>query len=495
MLELSLNDIYTELIADPDLRRLGRYKVIAAEGQTIFPIDLDLTDFDIHLGEGDYTSAFVALCNTKARSINFGSSKFLDLYLDNTEFDECLLLEARASRLYFDFAAIKECRFGKFIAPEVYFDSATIGTIAGEHLRTGIVYVENLECPTYTNETLTGNGYRFIEGSDSEQMTSEVKQDSHPEQSDTPIRRISTHEFIEHLKEDPDLSRLGSYKVVSKLGDEIMEDLQINIDFDQRRINLGEGDFSTMRMYLGASRASLIDFSKSKFDSVNMGSAEIANCFFAESRVRELRFGDARIANIFGEQCRTEKIYLDRLACHQFNVNEIRAKQLRLGEAHLSELYLSRGEGVETIYCDHAELELLNLHEGKIREFHFGDSHIGRALVNKASIAELYVENLRAHTFYIDNACGNEIGRLEFSQITGIDHISLERALYSAEGERQVIGHIEGLASPLEHAILPETEQSGAEIQHVETQAELPEKKAELSNLQEGEGPRETRGN
>lgn len=493
MLELSLNDLYTELTADPDLRRLGPYKIIASEGQTILPIDLELDGEDIYLGEGDFTCAFVALCNTRARSIDFGACKFLDLYLDEAEFERCLLSEAHASRLYFDFAKINECRFGSLVAPEVYFDSATIGTLAGEKLVAGIIYIENLECPMYTEETLRPNGYRFIEGTDQRDDQGEL---SEIRVGETPaVREISPYEFMQLLRENPDMSRLGPYKISldSKEGSE--QELIIDIDFDGQHIVLGEGDFTAVHVNLEGARANLLDLSESKFDSIDMGNAEIANCFLATSEIRELRFGDARIANVFGEQCRTETTHLDRLTCHQFNVNEIRAREIHLNEARVSEMYLSRGEGVEAMYCDSVSMEILNLHEGNIREFHFGDAHVTRALVNKATIDELYVEGLQTNIFYIDNALGNEINHLIFEQIAEIDHISMERAFDETDSKRRVINRIEGYASPLQYAILPEGEQAPAENRTAETELELPEKHPELRSMQEGEGPREIRGN
>jgi len=451
--DISFKELWSELVHDPDLRRLGSYRVVADPEQTIFPIDINFEGKDVHFGDGDFTDGFVAMSKTKAGTINFGSSKFFDLYLDDLEAEQISFESARASRLYFDQAKLVECRFDDFVAPEVYFDDASIAHITGDRLRAGTVFLERLQSPGFRSSDMSDNAYRVIRAEESTDIPEISKELTDPE-----ARIISTREFQQLIGEDADLRRLGPYRVVPEFDSEDARILRINLELRDRIVNFGQGDFTELKVQLAETKASLVDFASSKFDTIDFADAEIGDCFLAGSELTELSFGRARIVNVFGEQCRAAVIRFEALECQQFNANEIHARQLQLREARIRELYLSRGDGIEEIYFDNAELQLLNLHEGSIREVHFGESTVQCALINKAHIRELNIENLRADKLYICNDGRNEIGKLKFEQIEGIGMIILERAFY--DETRRVFGDIEGYASrirlPELHEPLPE---------------------------------------
>ena len=450
VMELSLDDFCSLLRADPDLRRLGEYKVVAGEGQTIFPIDMDFEGRSVQLGGGDFTDGFVAFAGTKAESVDLGTSKFVDLYFDDLDAERLLLSAARASRLYFDQARLKECHFDDFEAPEVYFDDAVIDTIEGGRLRAGIIHLERLNCPGFSLDQLATNTHRLLdcEGAAITPSGSHLRAEKESD-SGSEILLITPNEFLRYLVQDPDLSRLGEYKVELELGEDTRGELHLNSEFDDKTLSFGNGDFSSFKLFLGDSKASLVDFSESKFDDVDFQYAEFRDCFLAGGSFSEIRFGNARITNVFGEDSSTKAVYLDSLSAHQFNVNEIKAKEFRMGDAHVDEMYFSRGEGIEIMDCERAELGLLNLHEGQMREFHFGQSVVQKALINKAHLRGLYIEGLKADKLYIGNDGLNEIGKLEFSQITGIKEINIDKAFHERDG-RVVIQDVEGYFSPLE---------------------------------------------
>jgi uncharacterized protein YjbI with pentapeptide repeats len=438
--DISLKELCSELVDNPDLRRLGPYRVVADPEQSIFPIDINFEGKDVHFGDGDFTDGFVGMSKTKAGTINFGSSRFFDLYLDDLEAELVSFESARASRLYFDQAKLAECRFDDFVAPEVYFDDASIVHVTGDRLRTGTVFLERLQSPGFRPSDMSDNAYRVIRDGESTDIPGISEELTTPE-----ARIISTREFQQLIHEDADFRRLGPYRVVPELDNEDARILRINLELPDGIVNFGQGDFTELKVQLAETKAGLVDFAGSKFDTIDFADAEIGDCFLAGSELTEINFGKAKIVNVFGEQCSAAVIRFEALECQQFNINEMHARQLRLREARIRELYLSCGDGIEEIYFDNAELQLLNLHEGSVREVHFGESAVQRALINKAHIRELNIENLRADKLYIGNDGHNEIGRLRFDQIEGIGTISIERAFY--DETRQLFGDIEGFAS------------------------------------------------
>ncbi len=440
ILELSLNDLYTELLDDPDLRRLGPYKIVAAERQTIFPIDIDFGDKDVYLGEGDYTDGFVAFCDTKARSLDLGSSVFTDFYPDFMEIGRLRCSESRASRFYFDDAKLGECDFGSLVAPEVYFDRAVIGILQGEDLEAGIIYIGELASEGFQPAELGHNAHR---------VTFDI---DHPEQADAntetevesttaaaaEVKILSTREFLDSLlAENLDLSTFGEYRVVS----DDDTPLEINLDMEDREVNLGRGDFTSVSVTFRGTRAKLVDFAESKFEYLGFSDTKIENCFFAGLEAREVHFGDAVIENVFWERGRSDGVYMENLVAGQFNINSMVTGELRLGNSRVREMYLSVGEGVQRMYCEHAELDLLNLHEGRLEEVDFGESRIQKALINKARIGLVKAEGLQADKLYVGNDGKNEIGELRLGLHEGVREVDLEKTFYKdgREVDRPII--------------------------------------------------------
>lgn len=435
VLELSLKDLYAKLIEDPDLRRLGPYKIVAAERQSIFPIDVDCEGQQVHLGEGDFTDGFVAFCSTKAQGIDFGDAKFTDLYLDFLETDYLTFAQSQASRLYFDDAKIKECHFGDFTAPEVYFDTAIIEATLGENLQAGIIYVEASTAHSFELESLVPHAHRVTLDGGKLALPGETS-DSAAE-----VRVVGKNDFLRFLAEDGDLRRLGAYRVVLAADED--EELTIELDIHDAEINFGQGDFTALRVSFAETRVKTLDFANSNFSDVDMRESKVENCFFDEFSGRTLQFGSAEITNVFCETGSAQGAYLENLRAGQFNVNNLETAELRLGRARVGEMFLSRGEGVQRMYGELAELNLLNLHEGRLQELDFGQARIEKALINKAHIEIVRAEGLIADKLYIGNDGTNEIGKLELGLQLGIRELDLEKALPRPDGEgRLVIGEI-----------------------------------------------------
>ncbi len=484
--ELSLKELYAELMHSPDLRRLGRYKLIADAGQTVFPIDVDFEGKKVHLGDGDFTEGLVAFSNTRAASLDLGTSKFYDLYLDYLEAEQLIFSRAQASRVYFDYARVGDCQFKDFVATEVYFDEAVIAHISRERLRSGIIYLEHLQSLGFDPNDMSANAYRLVEAEKLFDVVNEAHANS-PEEATPEVRLISTREFLQFIDEDLDLRRLGLYKVVPEHDTEDARLLRIGLELDGCAANLGQGDFTELKVQLAATRARIVDFADSKFDVLDFVDSEIENCFLADSEISELGFGNAKITNVFGERCRTGAVNLASLECRQFNTNGMRIPELRLAEARIRELYLSRGDGVENMYFENAELGLLNLHEGQVNEVHFGDAVVGRALINKASVKELNIEHLKADELYIGDF-RNEIGRLRFNEgIEGIRSINIDEAFYAA---RRVLGEVEGYASRWPREMTADTAEQSDEIAKDSRDPELQQKPDSRERDVWLEGPR-----
>ncbi len=440
VLELSLNDLYTALFDDPDLRRLGPYKVVATERQTIFPIDIDFGDQDVHLGEGDFTDGFVAFCNSRARSLDLGSSVFTDFYPDFIEVDVLLCSESRASRFYFDDAKIGLCNFGKLVSPEVYFDRAQIDVLLPEELQSGVIYIEALESEGFNPERLISNAHRVTLDKGRIEDAAANKQAIVEGSDDTvvEVRILKAGEFIDYLLAgNLDLRGLGKYKVVPD-GD---SPLEINLDLEGRGLNFGAGDFTSVSISFCATRSEYVDFSESVFGHVDFRDSQIGSCFFADFQGKEVHFGNARMENVFWERGSAAFIYLDKLTAGQFNINDMETEEIRLGDSQVREMYLSTGEGVQRMFCEHAQIGLLNLHEGRLIEVDFGESRIHKALINKATIDLVKAEGLVADKLYIGNDGKNEIGELRLGLHEGVKEVDLEKALFKEgrEVERTII--------------------------------------------------------
>ena len=461
MLELSIKDLYEQLSQDPDLRRLGEYKVIAQKEKAVFPIELNLEGQDIHLGNGDFREAFTALSKTKARSLDFGNSVFTDLYLDYLEVEDLKFSSSRASRLYFDYAKVKNCNFGNFVAPEVYFDEVQAESIFGDNLETGILYLGKLKTINFDFEhiksrahriALDANGISFPEYKiDSE--TEDVRGENIGAGSEG-VLALSPDDFIQKLRENTDLRRLGRYKVIPPSDN---NSLVIDLNLRDKDVNFGDGDFSLLHTSFGDTVAESIDFHNCLFTKLKLGNlqakrldfshsqapfldfdySKMDECFFGDFQGYRIHFSEAEVKNVFGERALTESISLDSLAAEQFNVNGLRAESFMLARSEIREMYLSRGDGIRKMEFQESKLELLNLHEGELKEVNFGNSRITRAMINKSTIDVVHCENLTAEVMFFGNDGKNKIGLLEFGDNKRIKHLELEEILAS-ERDREI---------------------------------------------------------
>lgn len=443
---LLLSDLYRELESNPDLRRLGEYKVVPDKGKAILPIDVKFDGKDIHLGNGDFRDGFVAFAHSTARSVDLGTSQFTELYLDSLKVENVIFADSKASRLYFDTAKIGECHFGNFQAAEMYFDTAVVGAIHGEGLKAGHIYIEGEDKPNVDQELLIDNAYRIslgvdrttVEGSVEDATAKADIEEVAPEEE--PVREITADEFSQHLREGLDLSRLGKYKVKPKEGE---DSLVIHLDLEGRDLNLGSGDFTGMRVSFGSTIARTVDFSQSQFDDVSFQFARFDNCFFGDFKGGKVDFDNATVSNVFWERGTAASVNLDNLSCVQFNINSMKTDELRLGTSQIGEMYLSVGAGVQKLLCEQARIGLFNFHEGKIHEVNFGISSIDRAYLNKSTTGRINAEGLQSKVMYFGNDGKNIVGDLRVGDNAGIQHIELGRIMPTGGPEdREILKNI-----------------------------------------------------
>lgn len=459
---LSLEDLYHELEENPDLRRLGQYRVIAKGSKPVLPIDVNLEGRDVNLGEGDFTDSFVAFAETRARGLDLSDCAFTDLYLDNMKVDTLHFSESKASRLFFDYAKINNCEFGNFSSPELYFDEAEIENILMQNLRSGVVYLAKLKAANVVSEG-ENKVYKFLtdlNGTKSfgnftiveTETVGSVEEGSEAVQK---VRSITLDELIDELKKDSDLRRLGKYQVVPE-GD---GSSVVDMDLEGKDIFLGEGDFTKLpeglsfagtsaksvdfdkcrfsELSLGSLKAERIDLSRSKSGWLTFNSAIIGECFFSDFEGDNIDGGEAKIENIFGERGITHRLKLDSMTVGQFNINNMQIKEFRLDESQIRELYMSNGKGVQDMFFSESQIELLNLHESSMHEVHFEWSKIHKALINKCSVEKIYCDELDTELLFIARH-KNELGEIDFSEMKDVSRVEIE-------------------------AILPQTKEQGAE--------------------------------
>ncbi len=450
MQELTLKQLYIELDTDPDLRRLGAYKVVHSEGKPILPIDVHLEGKDIHLGEGDFRETFTAFDKTVARSLDLGDSVFTEIYLDHLQVDTLKFSRSKSSRLFFDAAKVRNCEFGEFKSSEVYFDWSNIENIFLQKLSAGIVYLGTLKAENVDRGDIRDGKFRFyIDPGGTESFGDFVvsgAEKEFPEDKEKEIRKLTRNELVEELKANPDLRRLGRYEVLPEAGE---EKFKISIDLDGSNVMFGEGDFSRMSVSLGDNDWASVNFGSSIFSELSLSSLKADRIDFANSQAGELFFdvaklgecflsnyygykffgGQADVEVLFGEGADVKDMSLESMQVGQFHVNHIKAEELRLGKSRIREMSMSAEKGVQKLYCEESKLELLNLHESHLKELHFGDSEIRKALINKCSVGTVRCDNLKAEVFYIGNDGKNELGLIDFERAKGIKRIEMERIL------------------------------------------------------------------
>lgn len=466
MLNLTLVDLYRELDIDPDLRRLGKYKVIHADNKPILSISINLEGRDVNLGEGDFRETFTAFDTTVARSLDLGSSIFTEVYLDRIRVDTLRLSGSKSSRFFFDYAKVENCEFGSFDASEVYFDWSEIENIFVQDLRAGIIYLGTLKTKYVDGGEIDNERFRFsVDSSGTDEFGDFIVLDEEEDLnegesfSEGEIRVLTEDEFIDQLKLDPDLRRLGRYRV---LPDNPSSTFRIQVDYQGREIRLGEGDFSLANVSLGDISVERINFDSSRFGELGLGSlvakrmdlcdsqigvlrfdqSEIGECFLANFYGHKVFGGQSSIGVLYGEGGNVKEMDLEYMRLEQFHVNHLVASELKLGKSRVRELSMSAEKGIQKLYCDESKLWLLNLHESSLSELNFGNSEISKALINKCSVEIVRCDNLKAELFYIGNDGKNELGLVDFELAKGIKNIEVEKIVPNSgenkTGERHI---------------------------------------------------------
>lgn len=450
MRELTVGEFYAALEEDPNLERLGPYRVMAKPGEQIFPIDdraLNLTGQELRLGSGDFSNVFVAFDLNQATSLHLGASVFSDLYFDQTTIETLEFADSKSSRVFFDFAQVGQCHFNEFTSAEVYFDDAKIETVHIENLDTKIIYPARLEVTTIERGEVGKDAYRlaFDEGGRSEFGDFEIQNQDldHGFVNDEQVVELTEQEFLQEVKSDPDLRRLGAYRLVD------CEQLIISLDEPQAELHFGHGDFSNCSvlfagakaakvnfgnsamayMSLGDLEASELDFAKSSIGEIMFASAKLGDCFCAELNTYQLHGGEAQIEYFFGERGGSAQANLEQMIVDQFHANHLGAEKLHFGESEMSELWMSNSDAINELWFERTKIELMNMHECKVQKIDFENAEISKALINKCSAELIVIHDLQAEVLYFGNHGKNEIGHAEFGEMQGIKELNIDRLL------------------------------------------------------------------
>lgn len=453
MREISIKELYIALEEDPDLRRLGAYKVKVNEGSAIIPIDVTLLNKDIHLGDGDFTEGLGAI-GPKCRSFNLGNSKFTDLYLDYMVVDEFHLDGAYAGRVFYDYAKIGVNYFERFKSPEVYYDLAEIGEILLQDLQVGIMYLAKLKVKKVDPGNLDPKKIRFAldKGGATEfgnvplNISEQSEKLADPQEVATVF---SVEEFLQVLQENPDLRRLKKYVVKGE------GNLVLNEESLTQGVYFGEGDFTGLhisfgnavtsvvnlgnslfsKIDLGAIESDTVDLGKSQFDALDCGAARIKGLFLGDSHGLSLHFNELACEVIFGERAKIDGLFAEYSNIGQINLNHLKCHELRLGQSVVEALYLSNGSGVENVLCEEVQMTLLNFHEARLKQIDFGACTLRRALLNKCSAEKIDARGLKADILYLDDFTKNTVGFLDIGEMKTIKHLDIGNVLPKKQEE------------------------------------------------------------
>lgn len=434
---ITLKEFYAEIEENSDLRRLGSYKVSLPEGEIIFPIDVKFLDRDIHLGHGDFKEVFVAFCETVARSVDLGDSEFSDLYLDRLDTTLFDFGGARGSRVYFDIAKIHTTRFGEFNVGEVFLDIAQLNSIKGENSKSSLFFREGSRIKDFDEGNMVARGEHYnedrVEGKIYNKNTEEEKSSE----------KVYTIEELEHeVSIDPDLRRLGSYKVIKG-----PHDSQLDLNLETKELTLGNGDFSLLGelqlnikckrinfgesifgvLNIGFSESETIDMEASGVKEIHFNKSKIGNVYFGDSTADSVKFDESILGEIYGERGSVKRIELGSLTAKSIHLCNLKSDEIRFGDSTIQEILLSRGDGVHSMFFENSEVHLVNFHEGRLAEVDFGNSTIGKTSILRASIDELRCRELKTEALiFSQEHFKNRIGVADFGDMKGIGGIYMD---------------------------------------------------------------------
>jgi len=444
---LTKKEFYEEIDRDPDLRRLGEYRVVADPGMEIFPIDLDLSGRELYLGEGDFTGTFVAFGNTKADKVDFGSCRFSQVYLDYLEVRLLSLHFSQASSLMFDRAEIDSCDFGEFEVQELYFDELSSEVINIEDLSAGRIFVGDLKPTEVKFENRGPEEFKILFDEGGSQTIGELKREElgdfnyrEPEDEEKEgARSLSVQEFMALLEEGTSLRSLGMYRIVPEDGGEVLEISTAELG----EIDFGRGDFRNVEVRFVNPEMSSISFDLADFGSIVFEGGRIGTVDLAKAKAEKLVFRGTEIGTVFCDGVDASHCEFDEVEIEYMFLNNILCESLEFTNSEINEIYASRGEH-EDISFDNCEVRLFNGHEAKFKTIHFGKSEFGRVVMRATTVEDLVdASELKAERFmigYYDNNIENmEVKESTLGTEEGIQALTF-RKLEPSELDRE---HVE----------------------------------------------------
>ena len=433
--ELTSQEFIAEIEKDlklginPDLRRLGKYRVVLDPGVEALTINLDLSNKDLNLGEGDFTNGFVGFYETKVNNIDFGKSKFSKIYLDYLNAREINFNEAAASSIMFDRARTERCILGNFRVGELYFDEFSSEIIDLKNLKSGCVFVGKLK-PTHVefgNNQLTDFKVLFDEGG-SEQFGDIPKEnfESNNFEKIEIIRggeeiTLTVTEFLDRLNSGFNIANLGGYKVISD-----GTNVELNISIDIPRLDFGLGDFSQVRVSFTDSKIGRLNLGKSIINSLNFTNQNIATLELNNSKIDTLHFDNTVINSIFCERSNIKECGFEESQLDYIFLNHFQFENLRFGNSKIKEVYATTGSH-GNIYFEDSEISLFNGQEAKFTILDFGEAHVNRVVMRGTSADTIRAEHLKANLFFV-GYYDNVIGEMHATESTmgqneGIKHL------------------------------------------------------------------------
>jgi uncharacterized protein YjbI with pentapeptide repeats len=415
---LTQQEFYKEIYKDieegrnPDLRKLGAYKVIADPGMAVFPIDLDLSGRDLYLGDGDFTGTFVAFDNTKANTVDLGSSRFSQLYLDYLDVKTLNFNSAQASSVMFDRAKIENCDFSDFRLKELYFDELSSGEIHIRNLTADRIFVGQIKPTRIHFEHNTPDNFRILFDDSGSRLFGDITEESlrgpnyfereSASRDTAPERLLSAQEFLRLVREGSDLRTLGKYKINGEGTGETMI-----IETRVEQLDLGLGDFREVAVEFTNPKIDTINLDEAQFDSVGFVGGNIELVDMAKAKANTLYFRDSKLGTIYCDGMGVDNCVFIETEIEYVFLNNFSFRDLKFDGAKIGEIFASRGEHGNIVFksCD---IRLFNGHEAKFQGIDFGESIFGRVVLRATSVdGVVEASDLKTGLFmigYYDNA-------------------------------------------------------------------------------------------
>jgi len=432
---LTKKELYEEIYRDPNLTRLGPYKVVADPGMEIFAIDVDLSGRELILGDGDFTETFVAFEGTKAKKVDFGNCRFSQLYLDYLEAELLCFGTSQASSIMFDRAKIGSCEFDEFKVQELCFDELTAREIHINELTTGRIFVGFLSpCEVYFDSKGPGD-FKIIFDENGVQTFGELKIEELRDfnyrepggEEREGARPVTIQEFIDLVEAGGNLRTLGLYKVVAEDENNILE-----IPSDSlQEIDFGRGDFRGVEVKFVNPELHAVRLDLAIFGTIALEGGHIETVDLGKAKADSLIVRDTDIGTVFCDGIDVSHCEFDEVDVNYFFLNNLLCENLKFTASAINEMYASRGRHGE-IYFDGCKLRIFNGHEATFKMIDFGKSEIDCVVMRATSVEGLLdATELKAERFmvgYYDNNIENlEVKESTLGTKEGIEKLTFRK--------------------------------------------------------------------